>query len=68
MARVFQVDNMNCQGCARKVTAAVLTVAPDAAVNVDLASKTVAVDSDAVEPATIAIAISQAGFPARAVG
>lgn len=67
MAHVFQVEKMNCQGCARKVTAAIRTVAPDADVKVDLATRTVEVHSDPVEAGSIAAAIREAGFPAAAI-
>jgi len=66
MKLVFQVEKMNCQGCARKVAAAVETVAPGAEVQVDLTRKTVEVHSQTAE-AAIAAAIRDAGFPATAI-
>lgn len=58
MNRVLQVEKMNCQGCARKIAAAVETVAPGANVQVDLERKMVEVATDSAE---------EAGFPAKAI-
>ena len=66
MKLVFQVEKRNGQGCARKVAAAVETVAPGAEVQVDLTRKTVEVHSQTAE-AAIAAAIRDAGFPATAL-
>ncbi len=57
----YRVDGMTCQGCANAVTNAIKTSAPKAAVKVDLAAKTVAVD-DAVAAETVRAAVQGAGF------
>jgi copper chaperone len=57
----FHVAGMTCGGCARSVTNAVKGVDTGATVNVDLATKLVAVDSKA-EAAAIAEAIKAAGY------
>jgi copper chaperone len=58
----LQVENMTCGHCVKAVTQAVTEVDPQAKVDVDLASKTVKVDSG-VDPAHIRLAIAEAGYP-----
>ena len=62
--QTFKVDGMTCGGCVGAVTRAVQTVDKDAKVEVDLASKTVKVDSK-VSPLQIIDVITNAGFEAR---
>ena len=62
--QTFKVDGMTCGGCVGAVTRAVQTVDKDAKVEVDLASKTVKVDSN-VSPLQIIDEITNAGFEAR---
>ena len=62
--QTFKVDGMTCGGCVGAVTRAVQTVDKDAKVEVDLASKTVKVDSN-VSPLQIIDVITTAGFEAR---
>lgn len=57
------VEKMTCGGCARRVEAAA-RAAGATAVTVELTAQRVTID-DAVEAATIAQAIPQAGYPAR---
>ena len=59
----FQIENMNCGGCAKGVTKAIQSVDPQAAIDIDLATKAVRVASatDAERPAA---ALDAAGFPA----
>lgn len=57
----FHVTGMTCGGCARSVTNAVKGVDAGATVNVDLATKLVAVDSTAAASA-IVNAIKAAGY------
>jgi copper chaperone len=63
----FKVEGMTCGGCADAVRRAVRKVAPEAAVEVDLAGGRVAV-SPAPDAAAVAAAIARAGFTARAMG
>lgn len=65
---MFQVDKMNSQGCARKATAAIRTVAPGADVKAELSTKNVEAGSDPIESGRIAAAVCEAGFPAAAIG
>ena len=62
--QTFKVDGMTCGGCVGAVTRAVQTVDKGAKVEVDLASKTVKVDSN-VSPLQIIDVITNAGFEAR---
>ena len=62
--QTFKVDGMTCGGCVGAVTRAVQTVDKDAKVEVDLASKTVKVDSN-VSPLQIIDVVTNAGFEAR---
>lgn len=61
----FNVNGMNCGGCASGVTRAVKSVDADAAVRVDLAAKTVNVQSTA-DQTLIRQAIEAAGYPVQA--
>ncbi len=58
----FQLDNMNCGGCAKSVTKAIHSVDPQAKVDIDLPQKRVTVTSDADETA-IAAVLEDVGFP-----
>ena len=62
--QTFKEDGMTCGGCVGAGTRAVQTVDKDAKVEVDLASKTVKVDSN-VSPLQIIDVITNAGFEAR---
>ncbi|KMM79403.1 heavy-metal-associated domain-containing protein [Pseudomonas deceptionensis] len=62
--QTFKVDGMTCGGCVGAVTRAVQAVDKDAKVEVDLATKTVKVDSK-VSPLQIIDVITNAGFEAR---
>ena len=62
--QTFKVYGMTCGGCVGAVTRAVQAVDKDAKVEVDLASKTVKVDSK-VPPLQIIDVITNAGFEAR---
>lgn len=61
----LQVEGMSCGGCVRSVTKSVQTVDRNAKVEVDLASKTVQVDSEASLD-TVRSAIAGAGYPVSA--
>jgi copper chaperone len=62
--QIFTVDGMTCGGCAGSVTRAVQHVDKNARVEVDLATKTVKVEST-LPPLQIIDAITTAGFDAR---
>ena len=62
--QTFKVEGMTCGVCVGAVTRAVQAVDKDAKVEVDLAGKTVKVDSK-VSPLQIIDVITNAGFEAR---
>ncbi|RUP22609.1 MAG: copper chaperone [Methylobacterium sp.] len=55
---------MECGGCTKSVTSALQTVEPGAHVDVDLATKLVAVSAATIQSDRIADAIIAAGYPA----
>ncbi|MET3131638.1 copper chaperone [Oxalobacteraceae bacterium GrIS 1.11] len=61
----LQVDNMSCGHCVGAVTKAVQALDPQAQVQVDLADKSVKVESS-VSLAQISAAIVEAGYPVGA--
>jgi len=63
----FTVPDMSCGHCVDTVTKAVKGVDADATVNVDLTTKTVAIETTA-EPASISKAIEAAGYPNQTSG
>lgn len=61
----LSVPDMSCGHCAAAVTKAVKAVDAAAAVDVDLATKTVAV-STAADPRKVSAALADAGYPTKA--
>jgi copper chaperone len=61
----FNVPGMTCGHCARTITDAVREIDPAAEVNIDLASKNVAVTSSA-QPERLKAAIENAGYDVTA--
>ena len=59
--QTFKVDGLTCGGCVRGVTNAIKRIDPDSTVDVDLATKTVKVES-ALAAKDIVGAIEGAGF------
>lgn len=58
------IENMNCGGCARGVTATIHDIDPNAKVDIDLATKVVNIKTIAsIDPMTAALA--KDGFPAK---
>jgi copper chaperone len=62
----FSVPDMTCGHCVATVTKAVKTLDPAAQVQVELASKTVTVETSAPAPA-VAEALENAGYTAKAI-
>ena len=60
----FQIDNMNCGGCAGSVTKAIQSVDPLAKVSIDLTVKRVDVETSAAESAVAAV-LKDVGYPPR---
>ena len=65
MSTVFDVKEMTCGNCVKHVTKAVQTAQPGAEVNADLPSGKVTVTPAPKDPAAIAKAITDAGYPAQ---
>lgn len=61
MSKTYRVTGMTCSGCARSVEAAIRAVAPDARVQVDVASGRVTVDGVS-DDAVVQAAVDDAGF------
>lgn len=59
----FQVPDMHCGGCVRRVTKAVQSVDPAATVEADVPSREVRVEGSA-DPAALMTALAKAGYPA----
>lgn len=57
----FEVKDMSCGGCANAITRAVTAADPRAILEIDVATKVVAIDS-ATQPDTFISAIEAAGF------
>jgi Cu+-exporting ATPase len=68
MSTIFDVEKMSCQNCAKHVTKAVQSVDPGAQVHVELATGKVTVTPSPADPAAIARAIGEAGYPAKVAG
>ena len=68
MSTVFDVEKMSCQNCAKHVTKAVQGVEPGAQVQVELSTGKVTVTPSPANPAAIAKAIGDAGYPAKVAG
>ena len=62
----FTIENMNCEGCAKGVTAAVRNADPAARVEVRLDRKEIAVSGGNSDPGTLADALQAAGWKAQA--
>ncbi|WP_027132525.1 heavy-metal-associated domain-containing protein [Geminicoccus roseus] len=60
----LQVPTMACGGCAKSVTKAVLSIDPDARVQIEMVTREVRVATRQNSHAVIA-ALAQAGFPAE---
>ena len=63
----FEVPDMTCGGCARRVTNAVQSVDPAAKVEADPPTREVRVESSADAAALMAV-LQEAGYPAKPIG
>jgi copper chaperone len=61
----FTVPDMTCGHCASAVTKAIKAMDPQAEIKVDVAAKTVTVET-ATPAATVSAALAKAGYPASA--
>ena len=67
MSTTFDVKEMSCGNCVKHVTKAVQAAQPGAEVTADLESGRVTVSPTSADPAAIARAITDAGYPAEVV-
>ena len=61
MVTTYKVGGMTCQGCARSVTNAIVRIAAEAKVSVDVAAKTLTIDG-AIAADAVRKAVEAAGF------
>ncbi len=59
------IPKISCGHCVRAVTSAITALDADAKVNIDIASKTVEIDSSA-SAADLSASLAAAGYPAQA--
>jgi copper chaperone len=64
MRETFEVENMHCSGCAKKIAAAIVAAQPGAKVGIDIESGKIEVEQ-ATDRARIAQAIADAGYALR---
>ncbi len=64
MTTIFDVENIHCQNCSKKITTAIQAVQPGADVTIDVETHRVSVES-VVDEAAIISAIAGAGYEAR---
>ncbi|WP_249404337.1 heavy-metal-associated domain-containing protein [Stenotrophomonas sp. CFBP 13724] len=58
----FHIPQMTCGSCAKPVRAALLGADPSAGIQIDMAARTVSVDT-VLEPAVFLAALAEAGYP-----
>lgn len=61
----FKVEKMSCGGCVKHVTKVIQAIDADAEVKVDLDTGLVDVLPDPINLQAVALAITQAGYPAQ---
>ena len=64
MTMLLKVENMHCQSCVRRVTNAIIGVAPHSKIDIDVDARRVAIDG-IDDFSEIAKALAEAGYPAR---
>lgn len=64
MATIFDVENIHCQNCSKKITTAIQSVQPGADVTIDVENGRVSVQPVS-DVAAIISAIAEAGYEAR---
>jgi len=62
----FQIDNMTCGGCVRRVTAAIQSADSAATVTANVGERRVDIQSSSAEQTLIAV-LENAGYPAKPV-
>lgn len=64
MTTVLKVEKMHCQSCAKRVTNAIMGVAPLSKINIDVDARRVTIDG-ADNLSEITKALEDAGYPAQ---
>jgi copper chaperone len=64
MAKVLKIENMHCQSCAKRVTNAIVGVAPLSTIAIDIDARRVTIDG-ADNLLEITKALEEAGYPAQ---
>jgi len=64
MAHIFEVENIHCDHCAKRITSAIVAVAPGAEVTVDVAKGRVEVDR-AADRGAVVQAIEKSGYKVK---
>jgi copper chaperone len=64
MATVLKVEKMHCQSCAKRVTNAIMGVAPHSKIDIDIESRRVTIDGVG-NLAEVTKALEDAGYPAQ---
>ncbi len=62
MTAELTIDAMHCAACARRVTGAIRTLAPDAKIDIDVAARRVRIDG-AADLDAVRRALAEAGYP-----
>jgi len=64
MATVLKVEKMHCQSCAKRVTNAIMGVAPHSKIDIDIEGRRVTIDGVG-NLAEVTKALDDAGYPAQ---
>ncbi|MBN8628873.1 MAG: heavy-metal-associated domain-containing protein [Planctomycetes bacterium] len=64
MATVLKVEKMHCQSCAKRVTNAIMGVAPHSKIDIDIDGRRVTIDGIS-NLAEVTKALEDAGYPAQ---
>jgi copper chaperone CopZ len=64
MATVLKVEKMHCQSCAKRVTNAIMGVAPHSKIDIDIEGRRVTIEG-AGNLAEVTKALEDAGYPAQ---
>jgi copper chaperone CopZ len=66
MSTVFDVKNIHCQSCSKRIVAAVQSVHPDSQVTIEVEAGRVTVQPTVMDVSGVISAIAEAGYEARA--
>ncbi len=66
MATVLKVEKMHCQSCVKRVTNAIMGVAPRSKIDIDIESRRVTIDGEG-DISDVTKALEDAGYPSRII-